>query len=153
MQIFVKNYQKTFSISIRQIKKIVIEILKIERVCCQEVSIFFVSSKKISELHKLYFNDPSVTDCISFPLDPVHKNQSDILGDIFVCPEVAGTYVKNHGGEIYEEITLYVIHGLLHLLGYDDTSPQLKRSMRKAEKRHMKNLKEKNLLLTHPKDK
>lgn len=142
MQIIIKNQQLDCPLSASQTKKIVLEFLTLEKISCEEVSVTFVNSKKISKLHKLYFGDPSVTDCISFPID------EDFLGDIFVCPATALNYVEKHGGELYEEITLYVIHGLLHLIGYDDIDPKDKKIMRRAEMRHIKNLKEKNLILT-----
>jgi probable rRNA maturation factor len=56
------------------------------------------------------------------------------LGDIFVCPATAISYVSSHGsGEVYKETTLYVIHGLLHLLGYDDIEDKDIVEMREAE--------------------
>ena len=72
------------------------------------------------KLHRDYFNDSSPTDCISFPIDnPVPENYS-LMGDVFVCPETALIYSEKHKVNPYQEITLYIVHGLLHLMGYDD---------------------------------
>jgi len=74
--------------------------------------------------------------------------ESRILGDVFVCPKTAIEYSKSHGGDVYEELTLYVIHGLLHLMGYDDIEETDIVKMREAEKRHMNHLKKLDLGLS-----
>ena len=65
---------------------------------------------------------------ITFPLD------QDFLGEIFICPKTALLYNPQHP---YQETTLYVIHGLLHLLGYDDISSKERTIMRREEKKLM----------------
>ena len=70
-----------------------------------------------------------------------------MLGDIFVCPETAVRYAAEHGLDPYVEATLYIVHGLLHLLGYDDIDPADRRFMRRAEARHMKKLQAQGLVL------
>jgi probable rRNA maturation factor len=107
-----------------------------------EVSIHFVDTQTISELHQHYFNDPAPTDCISFPIDDPSTVGYKVLGDIFVCPEVAVEYSQAHGYNPYEEMTLYIVHGLLHLLGYDDIEDPDRALMRSAEQRHIASLKE-----------
>ena len=94
----------------------------------QEVVIYFVGIRKITQLHADHFQDPTPTDCITFPLN------EDILGEIFVCPKAALDYNPKHP---YEETTLYIIHGLLHLLGYDDIDTKERGRMRREEKRLM----------------
>lgn len=96
--------------------------------------------REISKLHAQFFDDPSPTDCISFPID------GSLLGDIFVSPQAAIDYVQKKGGNVQSELLLYVIHGLLHLMGYDDMEKNEKRRMRRAEKRHLLNLQKLGLL-------
>lgn len=99
-----------------------------------EVSLYLVPEKKIIQLHDEFFNDPTSTDCISFPLDASH------LGEIFVCPKTAIAYAKKHNLDPHTETALYIVHGLLHLLGYNDLTPADKRVMRKKEKSCMGHL-------------
>lgn len=106
-------------------------VLDFEKAVYQEVSLYFVSAKQISALHQEFFKDPTPTDCISFPID------SKMLGEIFVCPRVAIQYAKKAQIDPYQEVALYVIHGLLHLLGYDDLTAPERRIMRKKEKKCM----------------
>ena len=66
-----------------------------------------------------------------------------ILGDVFVCPETAVDYANTHDLAPYHELSLYIVHGLLHLMGYDDILEEDRNEMRKAEEKHMKHLKKK----------
>lgn len=113
-----------------------------------EVSIYFVETSKICELHEKFFNDPSTTDCISFPMDD-QEEEYRILGDVIVCPETAQEYVKINGGDIYHEVTLYIIHGLLHLIGFDDIEKNDQLQMRKEEAEYLEHLASKKLWI-HP---
>ncbi len=106
-----------------------------------EVSVYFVTTKQICSLHEQFFNDPSPTDCISFPLDTHH------LGEIFICPETALLYAKKHTLDPRKELTLYLVHGILHCLGFDDLTPKQKRTMRKKEKHCMQFLEAQGLIL------
>lgn len=145
MQIHFSNRQKLLSISKKQISLLVETVIHFEGETCDEVGIHLVSSAKISALHQEYFNDPSVTDCISFPMDSLPDYR--MLGDVFACPEVAIAYAKKHKKEPYQELTLYIVHGLLHLMGYDDMEKKDRLKMRAAEKRHMQHLKKHHLWL------
>lgn len=88
-----------------------------------------MGKRKISLLHKQFFNDPFVTDCITFPID------SDYLGEIFICPQVAYDYNPK---KPYVETSLYIIHAILHLLGYDDLEESQRKIMHKEQMRLLK---------------
>lgn len=108
-----------------------------------EVIIHLVDKKTITELHGNFFDDPTPTDCISFPMDmPGDEEETGpkILGEIFVCPEVALEYARAHTKNALEETALYIIHGVLHLLGYDDIEEQDALEMRKLEADCLKTL-------------
>lgn len=144
MQIYVFNQQKDLSIKKPQIKQLVNQVIAFEGHDYGEVSVYFVPTNAICELHQQYFNDPSSTDCISFPLE---DESHQMLGDVFVCPATAIQYAKKKGLDPYHELSLYIVHGLLHLMGYDDLNPKDKRKMRQAEKRHIENLASLDMLL------
>lgn len=141
MHVAVYNTQRRFPIDAKAVSVLVKQVIAAEGRSYDEAAIHFVGTKKICSLHEIYFDDPSVTDCISFPIDNQAGDPYSILGEVFVCPETACSYIKNHGGILYEEITLYVVHGLLHLLGYDDIDEADCQIMREREHFHMKNLK------------
>lgn len=123
------NRQKDLLLSRLSIKRVVFALINFLKIDCEELSLFFVSKKKISLLHSEFFNDPTPTDCISLPLDKKY------LGDLFICPKVACEYAEKKNLDPYEETLLYIIHSLLHLIGYDDLEAKKKRIMRKKEKK------------------
>lgn len=140
MLISVYNRQKDVKISKAKIKKIVAATIAFEGEHCDEVAVHFVTTDEICDLHKQFFNDPSPTDCISLPIDDASETHYLVLGDVFVCPETAVRYAALNHCDLMNEITLYVVHGLLHLMGYDDIKVKDRRLMRAAEKRHMDHL-------------
>ncbi|NGX57589.1 MAG: Endoribonuclease YbeY [Chlamydiae bacterium] len=147
MNVTTNNDQTDLEINLMALPDVVSETLRLEGVKADEVSINFVDEETICALHGRFFNDPSFTDCISLPLN---NNSSDyvLLGEIFVCPLAAVGYTMESGGDPYEEVLLYVIHGLLHLMGYDDIEDEESRKMRQAERRHLENLKSLKLSLS-----
>lgn len=141
MKIHVLNRQKDLPLSVSSVRKLVRSVILLRNVTCQEISIYFVSEAKITQLHGEFFNDPTSTDCISFPID------SETLGEVFVCPKVAMAYASKNHIDPYDETALYVIHGILHLLGDDDLSPIPRRKMRKNEKKCTTHYKALNITL------
>lgn len=139
--ISVYNSQKDLKIHKSSVRVLVDSVLGFLKIPFEEVSIYLVSEKKISKLHDLFFQDPSPTDCISFPVDGAH------LGEVFVCPKVALQYALKRELDPYQETTLYIIHGLLHLIGYDDLGKKAKETMRKKEKSCMRHLERVKIIL------
>ena len=138
----VYNKQKDLSLSVANLKLMVPFLLRALEIETNEIMIHFVSKTAISKLHGEFFNDTTPTDCISFPMDaPATKPQGQephVLGEIFVCPKVAIEYAKERDLDPHEETKLYVIHGLLHLVGYDDLDSPSRRKMRQMEKKCLK---------------
>lgn len=149
MEVDISNNQSDLAINTDSLIPIVKEVLNLENKPCDEVAVHFVNQDKICSLHEEFFDDPSPTDCISFPMDQDENDPSDyrLLGDVFVCPKTAINYAAKNGGDPYEETTLYIVHGLLHLIGYDDILEEDIIEMRAAEHRHMTNLKKLDLSL------
>jgi len=120
------------------IQKLAEMVVEGECLSSDEVSISFVGKRHMCELHRIYFHDPSPTDCISFPLDNEGASGYNVLGEVVIMPEVAWNWSKSHGGDFYHELSLYIIHGLLHLAGYDDQNPSAKKIMRSREKKYLR---------------
>ncbi len=147
MIVNVFNEQSALTFSLDLVESLTQQVIAEEHQTCDEVSIYFVDTPRIIELHAQFFNDPTPTDCISFPLDEEEEVHYRILGEVFVCPQTAIEYAKTHSIDLYEEMTLYIVHGLLHLMGYRDIEEKDIERMRLAEKRHMANLKKLDLYL------
>ena len=136
----VYNKQKDLPLSIANIKLMVPFLLRTLKISTDEVIIHFVSKSSIGKVHDSIFSDPSPTDCISFPIDDpkTPEGKHRILGEVFVCPKVAIEYAQQQKLDPHEETTLYIIHGILHLLGYDDLDPSSRRTMRRMEQKCLK---------------
>jgi probable rRNA maturation factor len=83
-----------------------------------QVAIAFVDTDEISMLHDQFMGDPAPTDIITFPYDDPEIDG----GDIAICVPVAAEYARDHGSSSSAELEFLVLHGLLHLLEYDDTT-------------------------------
>lgn len=140
VNVIITNDQNDLPIDEQKIVKIVESFCQLENIHADEVSITFVSTQMICQMHADYFDDPTTTDCISFPMDD-EGEEYRVLGEIYVCPQTAIDYCREHGGAPFGETVLYVIHGLLHLIGLDDLEDQDIKEMRKREQAHLENLK------------
>lgn len=98
-----------------------------------ELSIALMNDDAIADLHAQFLDDPTTTDVITFEGEPAFGT----AGEICVSADTAQTFAAKHGHDFSTELTLYVVHGWLHLAGYDDLEPAKKRRMRAAEKRAM----------------
>ena len=152
MNVHVIDKQNDLAISPAAVIKIIKQVITLEGHHCNEVAIHFVNTRKIKQLHAQFFNDPTPTDCITLPLDDTDTTGYIVLGEIFVCPKAALDYTKKNGGDPYAETTLYVVHGILHLLGYDDVKLSNRLIMRERETWHLQHLKKKRLILKSPMD-
>ena len=99
-----------------------------------ELSLVFLTDPALAALHGDFLDDPSATDVITFEGDNAHGT----AGEICVSVDTAAAYAKQHRRDFSAELALYVVHGWLHLAGYDDLKPAKKRVMRRAEARAMR---------------
>ncbi len=138
----IHNKQKDLPLSLATIKKMVPSLLESLGMFTDEVSIYFLTKTEMGKVHASFFNDPSPTDCMSFPMDPpIPEKKNDIphvLGEIFVCPQVAIEYAEINALDPHKETMLYIIHGLLHLLEYKDEDPSSRKIMRSMEQKCLK---------------
>ena len=93
-----------------------------------EVSLSFVDIPEMAMLNETYRHQEGPTDVLSFPMDEVGSedaledgdwDEPIPLGDIVIAPEVAAEQAPRYGSTFDEEIELLIVHGVLHLLGYD----------------------------------
>jgi len=103
-----------------------------------ELSLVFLTDPALAKIHGDFMADPTATDVITFEGDA----SAGLAGEICVSADTARAYARAHRRDFAAELTLYVVHGWLHLAGYDDLQPAKKRRMRAAEARAMKLLRE-----------
>ncbi len=145
MIIEIANLQKHYEIKSSKIKRAVKKVLSKEgkssalfvRGKDARLSIALVDNSRIKELNKQYFNSDKVTDVISFPLS---NNKNLLSGEIIVSVETAVDTAGKKNITIEGEIVLYIIHGILHLLGYDDCNEEDASVMHEEESKILKTL-------------
>ena len=99
-----------------------------------ELSVALVADPELARIHAQYLDDPAATDVITFAGDAAHG----FAGEICVSADAAARQAGRGRGGVSGELTLYIVHGWLHLAGYDDLSPAARRAMRRAEARAMR---------------
>ena len=97
------------------------------------VSVVYVDSKYCRRINRLHLKHDYATDVISFPMEkgPVFE------GEIYVNLDRARTQAKKYGVSLSEEMARLVIHGTLHLVGYDDTTERKAKAMQTEEEHHV----------------
>jgi probable rRNA maturation factor len=88
----------------------------------EEVEVSFVSDEDISRVHEEFLDDPSPTDVITFP-----------HGEILISLDTAARQAEDHGETYERETALYLVHGLLHLAGWDDREAVEREAMHRLQ--------------------
>lgn len=110
--------------------------LPIETQPTGELSIAFLHEDQHTELHVTHHQNPDPTDVITFLGDP----ENELAGEICISPEFAQKYCEEQGGDFSREVTLYLVHGWLHLSGLDDLTEEDRVKMRQGEKDALEHL-------------
>jgi probable rRNA maturation factor len=90
--------------------------LAAEGVARSELSVSFVTTEEMADLHRTYLDEEGPTDVLSFPLDDVDEEGARILGDVVINPSAAE---RNNPSDPASELRVLLVHGILHLLGHD----------------------------------
>ncbi len=119
-----------------------------------ELAVLFVAADDIAELNELHMGAVGPTDVLAFPIDahdvtalvdasgpsrgpdraPLDPGDLPLLlGDVVVCPAVAARQAPEHAGTVDDELALLVVHGVLHVLGYDHAEADEAAAMRRRE--------------------
>ena len=103
-----------------------------------ELTLTFVDRDEIASLNAEHMGRSGPTDVLSFPLDSLEDGLDPLpgpvlLGDVVVCPAVAGDAAPTHAGTLDDELALLVVHGILHVLGHDHAEPDETQLMRERE--------------------
>ena len=115
-----------------------------------DVSLVLTNDREIHRFNRKYLNHNRPTDVLAFNLDDGQRpaklkagarHAVPLLGDIMISTERAKIYAKRFKNTFWNEVKLYIVHGILHLLGYDDHKASDRARMRRKEKEILKNVK------------
>jgi probable rRNA maturation factor len=113
-------------------------VLEGEDVGDAEVSLAFVDDATIHRLNKRYLDHDEPTDVLTFPLS--EPGSRKLSGELVIGAEVAKRESEEAGHDVQAELGLYVIHGLLHLCGFDDHDPREAAAMHDRERHYLRKL-------------
>jgi probable rRNA maturation factor len=134
------NQQKKVQLAIRPLEEFLAEIQKALHIAEAEVSIAFVADRQIAKWNLSYRKKKGPTDVLSFPAQSLRRIERHrrfqspraakagravgFLGDIAIAPETARRYAKKNNRSVDTELRVLMLHGVLHLMGYDHESDQ-----------------------------
>tara|TARA_Y100000814_G_scaffold63783_1_gene39647 strand:- start:85 stop:531 length:447 start_codon:yes stop_codon:yes gene_type:complete len=135
LSVLITNEQSNYEIAADRIEQAVKQVVEEAGIVTGDVSVAVVDDRTIHELNIQYLNHDYPTDVLSFVLEYAEEH---LEGEIVVSVDTAVDLAKDYGWDWQNELLLYVIHGSLHLVGYDDKNPEAKVGMQEAERRHLK---------------
>lgn len=131
IQIDFRNEQRTLPVDEPRLREAIELVLRRAGIAQAEISVAVVDDPSMHELNRRYLNHDEPTDVLSFVLEA----DSDALdGEIIVSADTAASTALQFGWAAENELLLYLIHGALHLVGYDDLDPAAKSEMRRQER-------------------
>src|SRR6516164_6101548 len=141
------NKQRKVRLARRTFEKFLERTQRELRIADSEITVAFVSDQEIAQWNERYRKKSGPTDVLSFPAvsgsgpaSPGRQNGRrvpGVLGDIAIAPETARRYARNHGRTLDNELRVLMLHGVLHLMGYDHESDhgQMNRIEQKLRRR------------------
>jgi probable rRNA maturation factor len=130
IRIDIADHQRLLRLPHARIRTVVRHTLRAESVDKGEIEIALVNDATIRKVHREFFGDDTPTDVITFPLN---EPPAPLAGAIVVSVETATRVAPRHRASPEREVLLYVIHGTLHLCGYNDRRPRDARRMRRRQ--------------------
>jgi len=111
-----------------------------ERLAADAVNVAFVDDPAIRELNRRFLGRNCATDVIAFDYRDGAPDEDGVAGEIVISVDRALAEARRRRQPVERELLLYVVHGVLHLLGYDDREPGQSRRMRMEQQRVLKRL-------------
>jgi len=140
MKIDIQNLQSVAKIDKDKIRNCANHVLNAMGESEAELSLVLVNDMYIRNLNWKYRRKDSATDVLAFPMRDSRRLSGVILGDVVISVETAAKEAKKRKKDLQDELDLYFVHGILHLLGYDDEKPRARKKMKDKEKELMDNL-------------
>jgi len=128
----IKNLQRIKRIRQVEIRQKTEKILRILKANNAYLSLVFCDNYFIKKLNRRYFNKNRATDVISFPLKD--KFAPGFLGEVIISVEKAVSNAALYNSSVDNEIILYIVHGILHLLGWRDYTKKERLKMERKQK-------------------
>jgi probable rRNA maturation factor len=125
-----------YTLDFAALKKAGVAVLEGEGITSAKIVVAFVPNSHIHRLNRQFLNHDEPTDVMTFPYSGPQSKKLE--GEIVIGYEIAQEYAADRGHAVDLELQLYVIHGCLHLCGYDDTTAKTEKVMRAKEREYLK---------------
>jgi probable rRNA maturation factor len=139
MNLVILNRQRAKKINTRLLRQMLLTVLEKLKVTEAELGINLVNAREMARINWDFLQHTGSTDVITFdhsdPCQPQPKHGVALHGELFICVEDAVRQAREFGTQWQSELVRYAVHGVLHLLGYDDLKPELRRTMKREENR------------------
>ena len=139
MNIVIANRQRVKKINSRLLKQIIGELFAELKITEAELGINLVAAREMALVNETFLQHAGSTDVITFDHTEKRKAESgkrkQLHGELFICVDDAAIQAKEFQTSWQSEVVRYTVHGILHLLGYDDLKPHLRRVMKREENR------------------
>lgn len=126
MAVFVADEQAG-GVDLDRLRRLAEHVLAAQRVpAAMELNVLCVDTSAMTDLNRHHMGADGPTDVLAFPMDLPGETSGGgpaILGDVVLCPDVAAEQASERGGSTEAEVDLLLVHGTLHLLGYDHAEP------------------------------
>jgi len=139
--LFVRNRQRSRRVNIRLLRWMTRTLVR-DYLCREDfdLAIYLVNSKSMAEVNETYLQHQGSTQVITF--DYTEPDRQKLAGELFICLEVAEAQAVEFRTTWPQELARYVVHGVLHLCGYNDHEPAERRIMKRQEGRWLRRLDE-----------
>lgn len=134
----IKNQQELVELDFAALKAAAKAVLEGEGVPAAKVTFAFFDDATIHAMNKRHLDHDEPTDVLTFPYSI--RGAAKLEGDIAIGAGVAKAEAEERGHPVAAELCLYVIHGCLHLCGYNDKKPADARAMRRKERHYLESL-------------
>lgn len=134
IEIQIANRQDVLQFDPARLEACALKILQAEGPENCELSLAVVDDETIHQVNRDFLEHDYPTDVISFVLD---QSDDTLEGEIVASAETAIAEAARYGWNPEDELLLYITHGTLHLVGYDDQTPEAKAEMRKRERHYL----------------
>ena len=113
---------------------------KARRHALPQINIAIMGTREARALNRQFRGRDYATNVLSFPFEPMAGDAGGLIGDIVICPPVVAREAREQGKPLRHHFTHLVIHGVLHLLGYDHEDDDDARKMEKTERQLLESI-------------
>jgi len=131
--------QDEFAVDLGKVRTLCERILDDNGVTSGKINVVLVDSYTIQQYNRDFLQHDYPTDTISFTTEYL-RDEGHLEGEVLVCTEIAKERAEEFSWTAEEELLLYVVHGMLHLIGFEDATPEQQAIMQEKERNYLATL-------------